>query len=197
MLYAGSAWSELPISTSKEQEPNGEEFDFGFLIDEGLGFNLDIQGDRAFQLRISQIPSFSVDISASLDQSLQIEQQEDHRRSYASEKLQPPPPYGKNAQDVPTKAVNVVDDEESPRPDHPDEQAVERRIGDGLRVQTCPPAQAAHQAQRRQEAQRHHCAEAPDGHVQKRDLNETRVHRSPQAFSGRARSRPTMVSRFP
>jgi hypothetical protein len=81
MLYAGSAWSELPISTSKEQEPNGEEFDFGFLIDEGLGFNLDIQGDRAFQLRISQIPSFSVDISASLDKSLQIEQQEEFNLS--------------------------------------------------------------------------------------------------------------------
>jgi hypothetical protein len=77
MLYAGSAWSELPISTSKEQEPNGEEFDFGFLIDEGLGFNLDIQGDCPFQLQISQVPIFGVDISATLTRNLQIEQQEE------------------------------------------------------------------------------------------------------------------------
>lgn len=74
MLYGGVAWSELPISTSKEQESNGEIFEYGFLIDEGIGFNLDIQGGKGFELFICENPSFSVDISSNISSILQIEQ---------------------------------------------------------------------------------------------------------------------------
>lgn len=61
MLYAGSCWSELPICTSKEQEANGEQFGYEFLIDEALGVGLEIQRDKQLELYISQQLSFSLD----------------------------------------------------------------------------------------------------------------------------------------
>jgi hypothetical protein len=36
MLYGGSCWSELPVSTSKPQQANGDVFRFNFLIDQIL-----------------------------------------------------------------------------------------------------------------------------------------------------------------
>lgn len=62
MLFAGSTWSELPISTSKEQDLNGEEFGYDFLIDQILPLDLDIQEEKDFVLPIDQSSEFNVEI---------------------------------------------------------------------------------------------------------------------------------------
>ena len=36
MLYAGSCLSELPISTTRTEIPNGDEYGFSFIIDQIL-----------------------------------------------------------------------------------------------------------------------------------------------------------------
>lgn len=74
MLYGGVAWSELPISTSKDQEANGEIFEYGFLIDEGLGFNLEVQGGKIFNLSIAEDLNFSVNIKSTISNIFEIEQ---------------------------------------------------------------------------------------------------------------------------
>lgn len=60
MLYAGSAWSELPISTSKEQELSGEEYLYELIIDGVLSIELEIQESEDLELYITQEINFSV-----------------------------------------------------------------------------------------------------------------------------------------
>ena len=60
MLYAGSAWSELPISTSKEQEISGEEYLYELIIDGVLSIELEIQESEDLELYITQEIDFSV-----------------------------------------------------------------------------------------------------------------------------------------
>jgi hypothetical protein len=60
MLYAGSAWSELPISTSKEQELSGEEYLYELIIDGVLSIELEIQESEDLELYITQEIDFSV-----------------------------------------------------------------------------------------------------------------------------------------
>lgn len=62
MLFAGSTWSELPISTSKEQDLNGELFGYEFLIDQILPLNLEIEEQEDFDLKISQESRFKIDL---------------------------------------------------------------------------------------------------------------------------------------
>lgn len=62
MLFAGSAYSELPISTSKQQELNGEEFYYDFLIDQLLPLDLNIQEEEDFALSISRSLDYELDI---------------------------------------------------------------------------------------------------------------------------------------
>ncbi len=75
MLYGGVAWSELPISTSKEQEQNGECFEYNFLLDEALQLSLEVQAVKSLTLSICKIPSFGVDITEVLDNGLSINSQ--------------------------------------------------------------------------------------------------------------------------
>jgi hypothetical protein len=77
MLYAGVTWSELPISTSKEQEANGEIFDYEFLVDEALPIELCIEVDRGIDLQIQQDPDFSVKVTRELNSLFYIQQQVD------------------------------------------------------------------------------------------------------------------------
>lgn len=60
MLYAGSAWAELPISTAKEQEANGEEYLYELIIDGVLSIDLEIQEGEDLELYIAQEIDFSV-----------------------------------------------------------------------------------------------------------------------------------------
>jgi len=60
MLYAGSTWSELPISTSKEQELSGEEYLYELIIDGVLSIELEIQESEDLELYITQEINFSV-----------------------------------------------------------------------------------------------------------------------------------------
>lgn len=62
MLFAGSAYSELPISTSKQQELNGEEFYYDFLIDQLFPLDLNIQEEEDFALSISRSLDYELDI---------------------------------------------------------------------------------------------------------------------------------------
>lgn len=62
MLFAGSTWSELPISTSKEQDLNGELFGYEFLIDQILPLNLEIEEQEDFELNISQESRFKIEL---------------------------------------------------------------------------------------------------------------------------------------
>ncbi len=62
MLFAGSTWSELPISTSKEQDLNGELFGYEFLIDQVLPLDLEIEEEEDFELKISQESKLNVDL---------------------------------------------------------------------------------------------------------------------------------------
>lgn len=62
MLFAGSTWSELPISTSKEQDLNGELFGYEFLIDQILPIDLQIDEEEQFNLKISQEEDFEIDL---------------------------------------------------------------------------------------------------------------------------------------
>lgn len=62
MLFAGSAWSELPISTSKEQDLNGELFGYEFLIDQILPLDLEIEEQEDFALKIDQEVKFDIDL---------------------------------------------------------------------------------------------------------------------------------------
>jgi hypothetical protein len=66
MLYGGVAWSEIPISTSKEQEQNGECFEYNFLVDEALPIELCIEVDRSIDLQIQQDLDFSVKVTREL-----------------------------------------------------------------------------------------------------------------------------------
>lgn len=77
MLYAGSSWSELPISTSPQQESSGEEFGYEFVIDEFFEVTADIDGTKSFTLYICENPSFSVNLLRTLNNSLEIEQQQE------------------------------------------------------------------------------------------------------------------------
>lgn len=58
MLYGGSCWSELPVSTSKPQQANGDVFSFNFLIDQILDGEYQI--DQIFRT------------TASIDQELNV-----------------------------------------------------------------------------------------------------------------------------
>lgn len=60
MLYAGSAWAELPISTAKEQEASGEEYLYELIIDGVLSIDLEIQEGEDLELYITQEIDFSV-----------------------------------------------------------------------------------------------------------------------------------------
>ena len=60
MLYAGSSWAELPISTSKEQELSGEEYLYELIIDGVLSIDLEIQESEDLELYITQEIDFSV-----------------------------------------------------------------------------------------------------------------------------------------
>jgi hypothetical protein len=60
MLYAGSAWAELPISTAKEQETSGEEHLYELIIDGVLSIDLEIQEGEDLELYITQEIDFSV-----------------------------------------------------------------------------------------------------------------------------------------
>jgi len=62
MLFAGSTWSELPISTSKEQDLNGELFGYEFLIDQVLPLELEIEEQEDFELKIDQEAKFNIDL---------------------------------------------------------------------------------------------------------------------------------------
>lgn len=62
MLFAGSTWSELPISTSKEQDLNGELFGYEFLIDQVLPLDLEIEEQEDFELKIDQEAKFNIDL---------------------------------------------------------------------------------------------------------------------------------------
>lgn len=74
MLFAGSTWSELPISTSKEQDLNGEEFGYDFLIDQILLLDLDIQEEKDFVLDIQEEKDFVLYIQEEKDFVLPIDQ---------------------------------------------------------------------------------------------------------------------------
>lgn len=74
MLFAGSTWSELPISTSKEQDLNGEEFGYDFLIDQILPLDLDTQEEKDFILDIQEEKDFVLDIQEEKDFALPIYQ---------------------------------------------------------------------------------------------------------------------------
>lgn len=74
MLFAGSTWSELPISTSKEQDLNGEEFGYDFLIDQILPLDLDTQEEKDFILDIQEEKDFVLDIEEEKDFALPIDQ---------------------------------------------------------------------------------------------------------------------------
>jgi len=60
MLYAGSSWSELPISVAKEQEASGEEYLYELIIDGILSMDLEIQEAEDLELYITQEVDFSV-----------------------------------------------------------------------------------------------------------------------------------------
>jgi hypothetical protein len=77
MLYAGSSWSELPISTSPQQESSGEEFGYEFTIDEFFEISGDIDGTKSFSLYICENPSFSVTIVREVSNLLELEQQQE------------------------------------------------------------------------------------------------------------------------
>lgn len=72
MLFAGSTWSELPISTSKEQDLNGEEFGYDFLIDQILLLDLDIQEEKDFVLDIEEEKDFALPIDQSSEFNVEI-----------------------------------------------------------------------------------------------------------------------------
>jgi len=74
MLYGGVTWSELPISTSREQEASGEEFEYNFIVDGILDLNLNIQVDKAIELLIDQELGFGVDIKQTMSKAFEIEQ---------------------------------------------------------------------------------------------------------------------------
>ena len=73
MLYAGSSWSELPISVSKEQELTGEKYLYELLIDGALPMDLQIQVDKSLETYIDQEPTFSVYIDRELSKDLKID----------------------------------------------------------------------------------------------------------------------------
>jgi hypothetical protein len=60
MLYAGSSWSELPLSTSKEQELSGGIICYELLTDGVLEIDLEIQTFESVELFITQQIDFSV-----------------------------------------------------------------------------------------------------------------------------------------
>lgn len=62
MLFAGSAYSELPISTTKEQEFYGEEFYYNLIIDRFFNSDLEIQQGESFELNIAQNLNFDTDL---------------------------------------------------------------------------------------------------------------------------------------
>lgn len=61
MLFAGSAYSELPISTYKPQELNGDEFVYELIIDQILPGNFEIEQQEDFDLSIQQEFEFNID----------------------------------------------------------------------------------------------------------------------------------------
>ena len=75
MLYAGSSWSELPLSTTKQQEPNGAVFDIDFLIDQILINGTDIDTQKRFNLKMDTKFNFNLDVAASLSNVFFIDQQ--------------------------------------------------------------------------------------------------------------------------
>jgi hypothetical protein len=60
MLFGRSAWSELPLSTTKQVTPNGEEFDFGFLIDEEINFDTNIDQENSWNIYIQESENFNL-----------------------------------------------------------------------------------------------------------------------------------------
>jgi hypothetical protein len=75
MLYGGVAWSELPISTSKDQQPNGEIFDFGFTIDQNYGIQMTVDPENIMQLDIQQAGELSIDITQRFAGIFKVDQQ--------------------------------------------------------------------------------------------------------------------------
>lgn len=61
MLFAGSAYSELSISTHKPQELNGDEFAYTLIIDQILPGDFEIQQQEDFDLGIFQEFEFDID----------------------------------------------------------------------------------------------------------------------------------------
>lgn len=60
MLYAGSSWSELPVSTSKEQELSGAMVCYELVTDGVLQIDVEIQRFESVELYITQQIDFSV-----------------------------------------------------------------------------------------------------------------------------------------
>ena len=81
MFYGSVAWSELPISTYRPQEANGEEFEYGVLVDEAFEVTGEIDLDKGFVLCISQNTDLSVNTSREIANTLEIEQVEDFNLS--------------------------------------------------------------------------------------------------------------------
>lgn len=74
MLYAGSSWSELPISTTKQQEPNGEIFDFDFIIDQ-IFPNLEcIDTETNFLTTVCRNPKYTLNIDQLMAKIFKIDQ---------------------------------------------------------------------------------------------------------------------------
>jgi hypothetical protein len=75
MLYGGVAWSEVPISTCKAQEPNGEIFDFAFIIDQYYGIQATVDPANPIVLDIQQDEGVDVSITQSEANTFYIDQQ--------------------------------------------------------------------------------------------------------------------------
>lgn len=73
MLYGGVAWSELPISTTKQQEPNGEIFDFGFIIDQYCESQIALDTGNDIVLEIQQGEAWNFDIAQLSEDTFTIE----------------------------------------------------------------------------------------------------------------------------
>ena len=77
MLFGGVAWSEVPISTRKEQEPNGEIFDFGFIIDQYYAIQATVDPSNPIVLDIQQDTGIDVEITQSEANTFYIDQKMD------------------------------------------------------------------------------------------------------------------------
>jgi len=83
MLYGGSSWSELPISTSLLQVQNGEAFEYGLLIDEAFAFsgtmdsgfiqNLNLTTQESFSCSMTEVSGLSFEIQLGWSSGLSID----------------------------------------------------------------------------------------------------------------------------